>query len=128
MKAKLLYIIVILAFLAFLIGIGQARAERLVFKNKCGEVLLTDPVGFDCYNRSQGADNIERLSTWKALKKQAKRQGLKLPLRVVLTDPKKIGRGIWDYKTYKQGKTLYFSVMSGCFNHNIEAGLEALKR
>jgi hypothetical protein len=30
MKAKLLYIIVILAFLAFLIGIGQARADRLI--------------------------------------------------------------------------------------------------
>jgi uncharacterized membrane protein len=29
MKAKLLYIIIILSVLAFLIGIGQARAERL---------------------------------------------------------------------------------------------------
>jgi hypothetical protein len=29
MKAKLLYIIVVLAFLAFLIGISQARADEL---------------------------------------------------------------------------------------------------
>jgi hypothetical protein len=30
MKAKILYIIVMLAMLAFLIGISQARADRLI--------------------------------------------------------------------------------------------------
>lgn len=126
MKAKILYIIIILSVLAFLIGIGQARAERLIIKNKCGEVLLTNPAGYDCYNKSQGSDNVERLSTWKALKKQAKRKGYRLPAKVILTDPK-CTRDRCDYKTYKQGNALYFSVMSGCFNHNIEAGLEALR-
>jgi hypothetical protein len=112
--------------LALLLLASPAYAERLVIKNKCGEVLLTDPIGYDCYNDSQGSDNAERLSTWKALKKQAKRKGYRLPAKVVLTDPK-CTRDRCDYKTYLKGKTLYFSVMSGCFNHNIEAGLEALK-
>lgn len=117
----------ILGLVLALLLVDFAEGQSLTFKNKCGNVLLSDPVGYDCYNKSQGADNSERLLTWKALKKQAKRKGLRLPARVVLTDPK-VGRGRWDYVTYLRGRTLYFSVISGCFNNNIEAGLEALKK
>jgi hypothetical protein len=127
MKHKTLYIIAAVLALLALFGISQAKAEQIVFKNKCGELSLSDPAGYDCYNKSQGADNAYRLAAWLDLKRIAKRKGIKIPRKVVLIDPQDFG-GYVDFVSYKKGSTFYFAAMQPCQHINRKYGLEALSK
>jgi hypothetical protein len=124
MKTTLLYIFISLLLCAVLLGISSARADtRVVIKNKCNGV--TDYQ--NCMYKTQGASNEYRLEAWEDLKKQAIKKGYKLPAKVVLIDPIKPSKGVWEYKTYLKGKVLYFSPMQPCRHVDRREGLRALR-
>jgi hypothetical protein len=101
-----------------------AKAEQITFKNKCGELLHSDPTGFECYNKSQGADNAERLAQWKIIKKRLKARGYKIPAKVVLNDPQ-CTREYCDYIGKLTNRALHLPILSGCLRLSTMAAFRA---
>lgn len=116
----------ILGILLALLFVDFANAQTLSFKGKCQGIAADSPDYWPCMDKSQGTDEIENRYVFGLLKKAARKQGLKLPRKVVFIDPK-CTRARCDYLSYVKGKKLYFSVISGCHTQSVEAGLEALK-
>lgn len=95
----------------------KADAQEVKIQNKC-----VNSVGWDCYNKSQGAKNPERLAVYKKAK-----QGLKLKPRtkVILVDPKR-QNGDYIYGAKYYNGVVRSAIMPGCFDHSVEWTRDAL--
>jgi len=124
MKDKTLYIIAAVLALLALFGISQAKAEQIVFKNKCEGILPDSPDYWPCYDKSQGADNIERAAQWTIIKKRLKAAGYKIPAKVILNDPK-CSKDECNYIGHIRGKALHLPILSGCLRLSTVAAFRA---
>jgi len=124
MKTNLLYIFIALLACAVMLGISQAKAETVTFKNKCGDLEIGSPFYWLCYNSTQGADNAERLSQWKIIKKRLKAKGYKIPAKVVLNDPQ-CTREYCDYVGKLTNRALHLPILSGCLRLSTMAAFRA---
>jgi hypothetical protein len=115
MKEALAYLAIAVLMLFVLASLAKAETYqqgkvKIVFKNKCPDLVADD---WSCLNRTQAAQTAETIEQVLEAVKNTKYKGR---LTIHSIDPKRPSRGVWEFGAWKKGSKIAFAAMPGCPN------------
>jgi hypothetical protein len=127
MKTTLLYVFIAAGLVITMTLMSlEARAEKLIIKNKCAPYLNEDPAGWPCYDITQGLDNPKRLARYAQVKRKAKAQGVNFKGITVVLNDAACTPNRCTYKFHAKGNKAYLPLMD-CWQ-DFTDGIRVLKQ